>query len=221
MSFSNLISSAIEQGLSGGGNNSNYDPEFSSAHSHAQSHHASYNQGGYGNQGGYSDDQGRDSYPSQGGGGGGSGSGSSSDLFSTALSFLSSRKSQYEEQPDVDEEHMVQSHQALYNNQDEGQQHDSKSLGAGAAMQALKMFTSGSGGSSGDKNEFIGMAMAQASKLWDQKSGSGSVVRVSSIIMVSSGVGEWINMANSGYIYRLAISSRQSTRLLRWPSRCI
>ncbi|PWY80740.1 hypothetical protein BO94DRAFT_427515, partial [Aspergillus sclerotioniger CBS 115572] len=109
------------------------------------------------------------SYPSQGGSSGGS------DLFSTALSFLSSRKSQYEEQPDVDEEHMVQSHQALYNNQDEGQQHDSKSLGAGAAMQALKMFTSGSGGSSGDKNEFIGMAMAQASKLWDQKSGSGAV----------------------------------------------
>ncbi|PYI08740.1 hypothetical protein BO78DRAFT_395345 [Aspergillus sclerotiicarbonarius CBS 121057] len=163
MSFSNLISSAIEQGLSGGssgGGNSNYDSEFSSAHSHAQSHHSSYNQG-------------EESYPSQGGSSSGGSSGS--DLFSTALGFLSSRKSQYAEQPDVDEEHMVRSHQALYNNQDEGQQHDSKSLGAGAAMQALKMFTSGSGGSSGDKNEFIGMAMAQASKLWDQKSGSGSV----------------------------------------------
>lgn len=79
----------------------------------------------------------------------------------------------------------MQSHQQLYNGgggYGEEQQHDSKSLGAGAAMQALKMFTSGGGGSSGDKNEFIGMAMAQASKLWEEKSGSGNVVSVDSFL---------------------------------------
>lgn len=81
----------------------------------------------------------------------------------------------------------MQSHQQLYNGGGGGygqeqQQHDSKSLGAGAAMQALKMFTSGGGGSSGDKNEFIGMAMAQASKLWEEKSGSGNVVSVDYLI---------------------------------------
>lgn len=163
MSFSNLISSALEQatsgshsssgGYSGGGggygNSGSYDPEFSSAQHHAQSHESS----------------------------------SDSSLFSSALGFLSDRKSQYSEQPDIDEEHLVQSHQRLYNGGGGGgyggeqQQHDSSSLGAGAAMQALKMFTSGGGGSSGgDKNEFIGMAMAQASKLWEEKAGSGNVV---------------------------------------------
>lgn len=45
-------------------------------------------------------------------------------------------------------------------------------------MQALKMFSSGqSGGSSGgDQNAFIGMAMSQAAKLWEQKNSSGNVV---------------------------------------------
>jgi hypothetical protein len=44
-------------------------------------------------------------------------------------------------------------------------------------MQALKMFTGGSSGGSsggGGQNQFIGMAMAQASKLFDQQSASGN-----------------------------------------------
>jgi hypothetical protein len=58
----------------------------------------------------------------------------------------------------------------------------SGSMGAAAAMQALKMFTGGSSGSSGSssqggnsQNAFIGMAMAQASKLFDQQSSQGNV----------------------------------------------
>ncbi|PYH91293.1 hypothetical protein BO71DRAFT_401461 [Aspergillus ellipticus CBS 707.79] len=99
-------------------------------------------------------------------------------LFSSALGFLSERKTQYAEQSaDLDEEHLVRSHQAAYGGeqqqQQQQQQHDSSSLGAGAAMQALKMFSSGGGG--GDGNAFIGMAMAQAGKLWEEKAGSGSV----------------------------------------------
>jgi hypothetical protein len=46
-------------------------------------------------------------------------------------------------------------------------------------MQALKMFTGGSSsGSDGgmDKNKLIGLAMAQAGKLWEEKNSSGSVV---------------------------------------------
>jgi hypothetical protein len=48
-------------------------------------------------------------------------------------------------------------------------------------MQALKMFTSGSGGGShgsqgGGQNAFIGMAMAQAAKLFDQQSAQGNTV---------------------------------------------
>jgi hypothetical protein len=44
-------------------------------------------------------------------------------------------------------------------------------------MQALKMFGGGSAGSAsgaGGQNQFIGMAMAQASKLFDQQSASGN-----------------------------------------------
>jgi len=50
-------------------------------------------------------------------------------------------------------------------------------MGSAAAMQALKMFTEGGGGDSlsGGQNAFIGMAMGQASKLFDQQSSQGNV----------------------------------------------
>ncbi|KAL4938429.1 hypothetical protein BDV06DRAFT_215114 [Aspergillus oleicola] len=72
---------------------------------------------------------------------------------------------------DFDEEHAVNAHRRYEN----GEGMDSRDLGAGAAMQALKMFNSGSGGESGgqDKNKFIGLAMAQAEKMWEEKAGKG------------------------------------------------
>ena len=58
----------------------------------------------------------------------------------------------------------------------------------GAAMQALKHFTGGGGGQGqggglgggvgGGQNQFVGMAMAQASKLFDQQSAQGNVVSI-------------------------------------------
>jgi hypothetical protein len=51
-------------------------------------------------------------------------------------------------------------------------------MGAAAAMQALKMFSGGGSGNSqsgNSQNAFVGMAMAQASKLFDQQSASGNV----------------------------------------------
>jgi hypothetical protein len=51
-------------------------------------------------------------------------------------------------------------------------------MGSAAAMQALKMFSGGqSGGSSGgnSQNAFIGMAMGEASKLFEQQSSQGNV----------------------------------------------
>lgn len=49
-------------------------------------------------------------------------------------------------------------------------------MGSAAAMQALKMFSGGGGDSqSGSQNNFIGMAMGQASKLFDQQSSQGNV----------------------------------------------
>lgn len=69
----------------------------------------------------------------------------------------------------------------MYGSGSSNEKHDSNTVGAGAAMQALKMFAGGneSSGSSGggmDKNKLIGLAMAQAGKLWDEKNGSGGDV---------------------------------------------
>jgi hypothetical protein len=128
-----------------GRHNSNYDDDLSSAASHAQEYHGSEDK----------------------------------SLFSSALSFIQERKGQYSG-GEVDEQHAVNSYQAMYGSgSSQGQTHDSGTVGAGAAMQALKMFTGGGSGSSGsssggmDKNKLIGLAMAQAGKLWDEKQGSG------------------------------------------------
>ncbi|KAJ5157751.1 uncharacterized protein N7482_008851 [Penicillium canariense] len=101
-----------------------------------------------------------------------------SSLFSSAMNFLNERKGEYQDPSryEVDEEHAVQAHNAMYNEGNEqGRSHDSGTVGAGAAMQALKMFTSGGSSDGGmDKNKLIGLAMAQAGKLWDQKEGAGA-----------------------------------------------
>lgn len=98
-----------------------------------------------------------------------------SSLFSQALKFVQERNSGSDH--DVDEEHAVNSHQRY----EQGGNMDSRDMGAGAAMQALKMFNSGSSGASGggqDKNAFIGLAMAQASKMWEEKNGKGEAVSI-------------------------------------------
>ncbi|KAL3478946.1 hypothetical protein BJX99DRAFT_223265 [Aspergillus californicus] len=99
-----------------------------------------------------------------------------SSLFSQALNFVKERKSAGAADDDLDEDHVVNSHRRY---EEGGNNMDSRDLGAGAAMQALKMFTSGSGQQTGggqDKNAFIGMAMAQAGKMWEEKSGKGEAV---------------------------------------------
>lgn len=102
------------------------------------------------------------------------------NLFSQAMSFLGENKHSDE---DLDEQRMIGAHQNLYGNKNNDHPHDANGLGAGAAMQALKMFTNGGGGAGGmgsqghgnSQSQFIGMAMAQAGKLFDQKSGQGKV----------------------------------------------
>ena len=50
-------------------------------------------------------------------------------------------------------------------------------MGSAAALQALKLFTSGSFSSSQSQSQsaFIGLAMSQASKLFDQQASAGKV----------------------------------------------
>ena len=159
-------------------------------------------QGGYGGGGGGG---GGERYGNQGGGGysgGGSNNdqysgavhhatqhGSSEDqsLFSQATSFLGQHHSRLQNE-DIDEGQAVNAHKVMYGDNSGGgqQQHSSQTVGMGAAMQALKMFTGQGGGqgqgggvgggAGGGQNQFVGMAMAQASKLFDQQAGQGNVV---------------------------------------------
>lgn len=101
-----------------------------------------------------------------------------SSLFSQALNFVQERRSagQYNESDEVDEAHAVDSHRRY---EEGGDNMNSQDLGAGAAMRALQSFNSGSGEETGggrDQNAFIGMAMAQAEKMWEEKNGRGEAV---------------------------------------------
>ena len=100
----------------------------------------------------------------------------SGSLFSSALKMLNGNHTRKD---DVDEDEIVNSHKQVYGG-DGGStgQLGSQSLGQAAAMQALKHFTGGGGGSAagGGQNAFIGMAMAEAVKLFDTQKAQGNVV---------------------------------------------
>jgi len=104
----------------------------------------------------------------------------SGSLFSSALKMLS-RGGGRAQNDDVDEDQIVDSHKRVYGGGGSGQL-GSQSLGQAAAMQALKRFTGGSGGgggaaaAAGGQNAFIGLAMAEAVKLFDAQKAQGNVV---------------------------------------------
>ncbi|KAF0639971.1 hypothetical protein NXS19_000863 [Fusarium pseudograminearum] len=103
------------------------------------------------------------------------GSSGDKDLFGSILGALGQKKNKLADE-DLDEEDAIKQHKNTYDN-DEPQQ-DSKSLGTAAAMQALKMFTQGQSQSSAGGNSqtaFLGLALAEASKLFDNKAANGKV----------------------------------------------
>ncbi|KAL8820146.1 MAG: hypothetical protein Q9191_007575 [Dirinaria sp. TL-2023a] len=105
----------------------------------------------------------------------GSGHADEQGMFSSVLNHLQGNQSRISD-GDVDEQGMVNAHQSMYGNQSGGgRTHGSETVGAGAAMQALKMFSGGGGGGAGGQYEFVGMAMGQASKLFDQQSSQGNL----------------------------------------------
>jgi hypothetical protein len=72
----------------------------------------------------------------------------------------------------------VQSHQQFFGGGGGGGQASTGAMGSAAAMQALKMFSGGQSGNTHEgnsQNAFVGMAMGQASKLFDQQSANGNV----------------------------------------------
>jgi len=100
------------------------------------------------------------------------------DLFSQGLSFIKSKLGGGVSH-EIDEEGVQKAHSEVYEKGNAGSL-DASALGSAAALQALKNFTSGgsssNGGSSGGGNtqsKLIGLAMAEASKLFDSKGASG------------------------------------------------
>ncbi|ROW07749.1 hypothetical protein VMCG_03634 [Cytospora schulzeri] len=102
------------------------------------------------------------------------------DLFSSILGNFVGNKSQLANE-DIDEQAAVSHHKKFFggnSDDDDGEEANSGSMGNAAAMQALKMFTGGSSSSSSSgssQSEFIGLAMSEASKLFEQQSSQGKV----------------------------------------------
>jgi hypothetical protein len=102
-------------------------------------------------------------------------------MFASVFDNLMGKQQQIKNNnEDVDEGSAVQAHKQFYGGQSGDSQATNGNVGAAAAMQALKMFTgggsSGSAPASGGQSQFIGIAMAQAAKLFDQQSASGNTV---------------------------------------------
>jgi len=95
-----------------------------------------------------------------------------SSLFSSAMGFLHQNTDQHS-QP-VNEEHVLNAHDQVYNKGSAGGL-DASSLGGAAAMQVLKQFTGGGGGKGGgnSQTQLISMAMGEAAKLFEQHGSSG------------------------------------------------
>ncbi|KAL2009517.1 hypothetical protein VTN00DRAFT_5324 [Thermoascus crustaceus] len=109
-----------------------------------------------------------------------------SSFFSEAISFLKQNKGRFtgsDNDNDLDDQKFIGAHQSLYGGgeSESGSSHDANSLGMGAALQALKLLTASpegedqSQGGGSAKDKLIGLAMAQAGKLWEEKHGGGSV----------------------------------------------
>ncbi|KAJ0351381.1 hypothetical protein COL154_004773 [Colletotrichum chrysophilum] len=93
------------------------------------------------------------------------GSSGDADLFSTVLGALTQKKGQLANE-DIDEDDAVKKHKKFFGDDDDGEKADDKGLGAAAAMQALKMFSSGeTGGQKQSQGGFMGLAMAEASRV--------------------------------------------------------
>ncbi|KAI9636396.1 uncharacterized protein MKK02DRAFT_45104 [Dioszegia hungarica] len=100
-----------------------------------------------------------------------------SSLFSSAFGFLSNMNK--DDKDDVDDDEVLRKHDEAYNKGNAGGM-SANSIGSAAALQAMKMFTSGQSGnaeqSSGGnmQSKVIGMAMSEAAKLFDNSGGAAS-----------------------------------------------
>ncbi|KIR56850.1 beta-flanking protein [Cryptococcus gattii Ru294] len=133
-----------------------------------------------------------------------------SSLFNSALSFIGNMN---KNDTDIDEEKVQKDHQQVYG-QGNTSGMTSSSLGAAAALQALKSFTSGNKQGGGDmQSKIMGMAMSEAAKLFDSSGGNiqgnkqDAVTSAGQVIMkmmLKSQVSGMIGGSNSGGLSGLA-----------------
>lgn len=90
------------------------------------------------------------------------GASGSADLFSSIISSIGQQKGRLAEEH-LDEEDAVKKHKKAYQDDDGDESEDS--LGAAAALQALKLFNSGETGQKQGKGAFLGLALSEASKV--------------------------------------------------------
>lgn len=114
--------------------------------------------------------------------------GSSGDvsLFSGILDSLIQKKKKAEiDKDDVDEPTAIKNHKKYFDDDEDDDDDDvnERNMGTAAAMQALKMFTGHGaadtsltgGAAAAGKSQFIGLALSEASKLFDKQSAQGKV----------------------------------------------
>ncbi|KAK4059442.1 hypothetical protein Trihar35433_10903 [Trichoderma harzianum] len=100
------------------------------------------------------------------------GSSGNSAMFSNVISSLGQQKSHLANS-DLDEQDAIRKHQETY---EQGADNlSSGSLGSAAALQALKKFTQGETGGNQSQGAFLGLALSEASKLFDSKAADGKV----------------------------------------------
>ncbi|KAK0391986.1 hypothetical protein NLU13_1484 [Sarocladium strictum] len=101
------------------------------------------------------------------------GSSGDADMFSSIVSAIGGKEHKLA-QEDIDEEDAVKNHKQEYK-EGGNKEADENSMGTAAAVQALKLWNQGEAGDKQDKGSFLGLAMSEASKLFDAKAANGDV----------------------------------------------
>lgn len=98
------------------------------------------------------------------------GSSGDKDFFGNILHAVSQKKLSHD---DVDEDDAINKHKKTYDDDDDDA--DENSLGTAAALQALKLFNKGEASSNNSQSAYLGLAMSEASKLFDDKASKDKV----------------------------------------------
>ncbi|KAK7223632.1 hypothetical protein V2G26_011635 [Clonostachys chloroleuca] len=116
------------------------------------------------------------------------GSSGNSELFHSIISSIGQKQGKLADE-DIDEQDAINKYKKSYVDKDEDEENE-KSLGTAAAMHALKLFNNGETGDKQGKGAFLGLALSEASKLFEDKASAGKVTSGTSKESVVQQAGE-------------------------------